>query len=356
MLTLFVTSLLAAAGLFVEFEENNKHLELNLLVVEAFESGPVIFDVSITNRGTKPLFIRELTHPGLCWIAKPGEWAVQYRAPQSICLVELEWLLDVGKTYTERHTLHHVFRSPFPAGTYQVMAAWSLWTVQKRLKVSGGIAEVPGRLTAFTTKTFTITIAAATGENRKALAQRLEAEFNSLPASSRRDQEEGSEFHRLCDKVIFAPHRELIPLALKLHDRAPAPNHNSLSRAPQRMLVEMVLDADPAAAHHIFVDRLLTTPPQCDLPTVFPLWGDPAREFAGISKWYVAALLNPRCWVNPESWEYLAPWSPVMQLLHWANESAPRMLPDTELRRLVEAKDPRVREAVAFWFGKRLGK
>src|SRR4051812_41578941 len=91
-----------AVGL-VETAEVTRNIELNLRVIEAFERGPVVLDVSITNCGKKPLFIMGVpNHPS--FVFAPASWNLERRRPRIHCA---RWgtmgFLKAGGTFTERY-------------------------------------------------------------------------------------------------------------------------------------------------------------------------------------------------------------------------------------------------------------
>jgi hypothetical protein len=195
-------------------------------------------------------------------------------------------------------------------------------------------------------------IETATEKNRKALALRLETEFAALPADIGRDKEDGSAFLQLSDKVIFAPHKELIPLALKLLDRCPKDSHITESTYRKASeLVETIFNADPAVAHRIFVDRLLTSPVHEHAFIAFDEWRRPGGKLAMyLDEVLVRNEVAVDCVIRK-------PWlwtNTLKAMFRWFSTSAPKVLPDEELARLLLAKDPRVQTHVSNCFRHRL--
>ena len=73
---LFLVAMLTVP--LAETIETTKSLELKAQVVEAFELGPVIIDVSVTNRGNKALFLEEHRWPA-SYLITPNSWHPWYR-------------------------------------------------------------------------------------------------------------------------------------------------------------------------------------------------------------------------------------------------------------------------------------
>lgn len=338
---------------FVDAFEVGRHLELNLRVIESFEHGPVILEASITNRGTRMLIIDEFVRYGHCLVWPLDDWNLRERRPPFCRLGSgLYFPLRPGQTYTERHSLHTNFRSRFPAGTHPVEATWMLATPYE-LKRDGESIPVPGPLMAFASKTFPVTISPATPANRYALAARLEAEFAALPPVSHEADDRDSPLWELCERVTHTPHKELIPLALRLLDSLPDRLRSQIYVGPAADLVEMVFDADPAAAHRIFVDRLTASPPSIHPGLVMPVWWEAVWKFRS-NLWDLALPLDPRFW-NDRRWR--AQWVPhkqLLELVRWLPESSPRILPEAEFRRLIVAKDFWVRAWLFYDFRDRL--
>ncbi|WP_439624596.1 hypothetical protein [Gemmata sp.] len=201
-------------------------------------------------------------------------------------------------------------------------------------------------------KSFPVTVTPATFTNRYALAARLEAEYAALPPPSPDDAKWRRPFRTFCEKVRNAPHRELVPLLLRLMERVPVIDDWDM-RALRLELVQTIFEADPAAAHRLFVDRLLAAPPRPQSAVAFEIWRGARYQLDNIvARMFIIA--DARFYFDRR----YRPWEPlreVMNLAHWAEESAPYILPDAELKRLAGATDPAVRELIRKTFDNRLG-
>jgi hypothetical protein len=343
-----------AAG-FVETIEVSRSLELGLRVVEAFECGPVVLELSVTNRGKKPLFISETNHDRYCLLKLPEAWNLERRSwPLGCPLRRFARLLDPGATFTERRVLHLDYRSAFPSGTEEVAVLWLVRAADEvPLRGSPRTLREPGREIARPMKSFPVTVTPATFTNRYALAVRLEAEYAALPPPSPVDAKWRSPFQVFCEKVRHAPHRELVPLLLRLVERVPVVDDWDM-RTLRLELARTIFETDPAAAHRLFVDRLLTAPPQPQSAVAFEIWGSARYQLDNIvARMFIIA--NARFYFDRR----YRPWEPLRDLVNlalWAEESAPHILPDAELKRLTGATDPAVRELVRKTFGNRLGR
>jgi hypothetical protein len=349
-----------ACGPVFEIAKANETLELNLRAIEAFERGPFVLEATITNRGTKPLLVEGLELNGACRVRFPQWWSFEYRGNVDCWGVRrvphIVARIRPGETYTDRYYLSRDFRSLYPAGTHEIRTHWQLWTITKRKlwipKNEGGdevFIDAPARLAAMPSKTFTVTISPATPANRLALAARLEAEFASLPPPSAKDSDLDGPFQTFCDRILYAPHPELIPLYFRALDRTDG--RELFGRAAERNLVESIFAADPARAHRLFVDRLIA--PQGDLHayTAFYIWTQLTSEKMW-PPYHLAECLWPETWFESEWW---SSWVlGYLQALLQRRSSAQRRLPDAELLRLATAKDPDVRERVFNHFKNRL--
>ena len=346
MLSLTLAPFVALCLQTAEIEMNNRNLELNLRVIEAFEYGPIIFDLSITNRGNKPLTVIKGSqdNSSVAAVAVPKSWH-----PSGWCGGTTgEGMLRPGETWTERHQFYLGRKELGPGLTHEFVASWPLkiWLESKK---------VGWRLIANPTKTFRVAITPATLANRLALVCRLRAEFTALPPDA-----EGSSFldplWKFCEKLSGAPRQEMIPLVLSVLDRAPLRSRFGGSNWFFReRMAYVVFVADPVAAHRIFVDRLIAIPPRTDPEDVFRIWKRSQTDFAEIGEGVVSKALAVQNWLDPQLWGFLLPNEEFMTLLYWANNSAARMLPDVELRRLATARDFHVRAWTYYVFGHRLG-
>jgi hypothetical protein len=343
-------ALLVACGPLPEVAKNTESLELSVRVVEAFEHGPVILDVTVTNRGDESLPVTTYGSQPRSEVIVPASWHRGSPRRDIWCggagLV-LQETLKPGKSWTERHTLHLTHTLIFPPGRHEVAVDWPM-----RFSPQDG----ESRLVAYPTKTFPITITAATAENRKALAARLEAEFAALPPDAEGDFRDP--LYVFAEKLDGTAHQELIPLALRVLDRSSASRVLG-TVVPDRM-VWMVFRADAEAAHRIFVDRLLAASPQINPPTAFHVWRCAPESGAEIGRSIIHRLIEPVFWLNPELWGewFRSDWLPheeLRELLYWGTEYAPTILPAAELRRLTTAKDFRVRAWTYYVFGHQLG-
>jgi hypothetical protein len=341
-----VAVLMVLASPVGEIVETTRSLELSLKVVEAFEHGPVILDVTLTNRGKKALKVRTYSLIQQSSIVPPVEWKAWEPVRFGCAGTQDDPMLEPGMRLTERHILHQEYVSRFPAGEYRVIVNWTLLGPPRA-------DEVAWHILAMLKKTFPVTISPATPANRYALAARLEAEYKSLPPGARGDFEDP--LWQLGNQLLGVRHKELIPLALEMLDRArPGPEFD-LTHVFREQMASMVLGADPAKAHQTFVDRLLANPPRIEPSSVFRSWQTAAGGLGEISQALLARLTNVQCWTNPALFKYLWPEDELMSLLRWANDSVPCILPDNELRRLSSAKDFTVRAWIYHTFGRRLG-
>lgn len=346
MLSLACVTIIALSVQAAQIEQNNKNLELSLHVIEAFENGPVILDVTLTNRGMKRLMVRKYSFIQHSSIVTPAEWNAWAPARYGCAGTLGDQVLEPGTRLTERHILHHEFVSGFPAGEYRVTVNWALMGPPMA-------NEVAWHILARLKKTFPVTISPATPANRYALAARLEAEFKSLPPGARGDFEDP--LWNLRDKLMGARHKELMPLAVKMLDRSqpkPGVDFTSLFR---RDMASVVLQANAAAAHPILVDRLLADSPRIDASSVFEAWHSAAGGLGEIGQSITERTANLTYWTNPAWFKYLWPEDELVSLLLWANYTVPCLLPDSELKRLSSAKDFTVRAWVYYTFGSRLG-
>jgi hypothetical protein len=343
-----VAVLMLLASSVGEIVETTRNLELDLKVIEAFEHGPVILDVTLTNRGKKPLNVRRTTGPFEISIVLPRTWSA-VRRPRWCAGFggSIDTTFEPGVSWTERQRLHIDYVSTFPPGTYQVEPSW-LFTLfynpDDRTKIA------PLRVT----KTFPVTISPATPANRWALATRLEAEFAALPP----DVEGlfGDPLAELGDKLSDTPHRELIPLALRMMERVQINDAFSINGFFRQQMAEVVFRADPKRAHRLFVDRLLASPRRCDPRDVFRVWEATALDLAVVGRGYLQRVTNPKLWLSPRYWHYFWPEEELMNFLYWANYGAPCIMPANELKRLSAAKDFAVRAWAYSVLGQRLGR
>jgi hypothetical protein len=340
MLSLAAAAMLALSAQAVEIEKNNKHLELGVRVVEAFEHGPIILDVTLTNRGDKDLEVNT-TRQYDSALQLPDAWRCEGRYPCGGAASSRQRTLQSGETWTERHRLHITYLSHFPAGTYSITGTWQLWTPRRH-------SEDESRLFAASTRTFTIAITPATAENRRSLAKRLEAEFAALPKPSPRDNDFDTPLSALCEKVIDTPHPELVPLALKLLERCPVgERYQDYTYGLRRDLVATLFETDPKAATQSLIDRLMTTPPRIEPASVFWVWRSDNWGLPGTVAELVANSLGPYYWL---SHPFRAQRDVLKPLLQGIALYPPRILPDVELRRLAAAKDFWVRTLVYVTF------
>jgi hypothetical protein len=347
MLVLACLSIIALSVQAAEIEQNNKNLELSLRVIEAFEHGPVILDVTLTNRGMKPLRVRKYSGMPHSSIVPPAEWNA-WAPVRSGCAGTLDdQVLEHGMRLTERQLLHQELISGFPAGDYRVTVNWAL--MGQPLPGQG-----PWRILARLKKTVPVTISPATPSNRYALAARFEAEFKSLPPGACGRIEDP--LWHLRDKLLGARHKELMPLAMKMLDRSQLGPEEDLASSFRREMAAVVLQADPAAGHRIFVDRLLADPPRMDASSVFEIWHLAAGHLGEIGQSVIHRTTNLPYWTNPAWFQELWPEDELVSLFLWANYSVPCILPDHELKRLSSAKDFTVRAWVYYTFGPRLGR
>jgi hypothetical protein len=300
MLSLALASMVALSVQSAEIDKNNKSLELGLQVIEAFEHGPVILEVTLTNRGDKELVFNasRLFDSGL---QLPDAWMCEGRYPCAGTGKTLLWTLRPGETWTNRHSLHDTYLSHahFPAGTYSVTASWRLWRPQPLIWRPRQRAEDEPRVFATLARTFSVTITPATPKNRNALARRLESEFDALPKPSPRDGETYSPFYKLCEKLHYAPHSELIPLSLRLLERCPVGEGMRDTFGLRRNIVETLVMVDPKTATRSLIDRLITAPPRVEPTSVFYVWRSDNWWLPGFAAELLTDCLNPYWWVSP---------------------------------------------------------
>jgi hypothetical protein len=345
MFALVAGAMVAIAGPVPDIARNNASLELDVRVIEAFEHGPVIIEVSVTNRGKKPLRVNRVRGP---WptsiILAPEPWKM--RRLQVLCAgsgASGDVDFQHGETWTEVHRLHQEFISRFPAGDYEITVYWPMWSL-------AGPQRNPSRLIAAPSKTVPVTVTPATPQDLWFLAGRLQAEFAAIPPSK------PEAVYSILDKVVATPHKELIPLALQLIDRGyDCSRQNSGTGAS---LVWTVFNADPESAHRIFVDRLLADPPRVDPDAVFRVWEEAELNLLGRWRQVIEFVMHTYNWRSTDGRVWLdiaaAICEHVSESACRAKEMRFQRLPDAELRRLATAKDPEVRKLVEQTFGGRL--
>jgi hypothetical protein len=319
--------------------ETTKSLELKARVVEAFELGPVIVDVSVTNRGNKALFLEKHRWPASCLIT-PDSWLPWYRQSRLLCAgvgTRIVETLLPGETLTERHSLSYA-----TPGQYSITAVWPSWSLREERP--GHTGEV--QHFAVPQVKFDVVVKPATAQNRAAFAKRLEAEFAALPSPREKDGQQSryrydparkpDAFGDLCEKVTHGSHRELFSLALRLYDRC-RPDRRFGNRM-RRELVSAIFASNPRAAHRFFVDRMIASPP-ADLHFIFSMWSASRELLADIGPNYLRSALSPEVWQDPGLWQLLSPSQAMGDLIRWMCYSAPLILPEAELGRLTKAKD-----------------
>jgi hypothetical protein len=339
MLSLIAIWLTVVCGPAIELAKVNETLELKLRVIEAFEHGPVIVEVSLTNRGKSPVAATDPARlNGLILSTLPKAWKAELRIPCQSGVGPHQIRLAPGEVRKERYVLQSEYVSDFPSGTHRIGVTWPLrWSLDR-------VVTLPEKM-------FPITITPATFTNRWALLARLEAEFAALPLPRDLARVEGAAVE-LGEKLAYARHKELIPLILRFIDRYPPQTDELFGASVCRELVATVFLTDPAVAHRAFVDRLIEMPPRIDPSAVFSWWETP--RLAPHLETYFARFAHAQRWYSLDWWASLAPWHPVWDFICVANHHAPWVLPDAELRRLNTAKHPVVRESIEKTFGDRL--
>ena len=333
---LFLVAMLTVP--LAETIETTKSLELKAQVVEAFELGPVIIDVSVTNRGNKALFLEEHRWPA-SYLITPNSWHPWYRQSRLLCAgvgTRIVETLLPGETLTERHSLSYA-----TPGRHSVTAVWPSWSLREERP--GHAGEV--QHFAVPQVKFDLFVTPATAQNRKALAKRLEAEFAALPPPTEKDglqsryrydpARKQDPLGDLCEKVTNGPHAELFSLALRLYDRC-RPDRRCGDRMRSE-LVSAIFASNPCAAHRIFVDRLISSPP-ADLDFIFSTWSASREFLTDIGPNYLRSALSPEVWQDPSLWQLLSPSEAMGDLIRWMSYSAPLTLPEDELGRLTKAK------------------
>jgi hypothetical protein len=347
MLGLALLGLSFVDGRLVEAVRAARSLELNHRVIEALEHGPVILEVTVTNRSEKTVVVAS---PGaftrLVLKTPPKAWNLQERIPCAGVRGLQKLSLVPGQVHKERITLHVEFVSDFSAGTYQIGLSWPLtW-------------DNPFHVLHLPEKRIQITIAPATPANRWALLARLQSDFAALPPPADGDgrffghDDDPDPFSDLCERVACTPHKELAPLAMKLLDRCP---HREWGSTVESELMLTVFFADPAWAHRIFVDRVIARSPRTHLTDVFDMWDLPRTALSAIVEGYLNRVTNSGLWLEARMWQHLAPIEPLKELLLCARRTTPLILPDSELQRLKAAKDFWVRGWIYATFSDRLG-
>ena len=174
---LFLVAMLTVP--LAETIETTKSLELKSQVVEAFELGPVIIDVSVTNRGNKALFLEEHRWPE-SYLITPNSWHPWYRQSRLLCRGRYS---DCGNASPGRNPHGAAFpflrysRPTFGYGRLAIVVA------------SRGTSGPSRRGSTLCRAASEIRSLRHTGHgaNRKALAKRLEAEFAALPPPTEKD-------------------------------------------------------------------------------------------------------------------------------------------------------------------------
>ena len=338
-----MTALLLAAVLpAADVIETTRHLELGLTVVEAVEDGPIIFEVTLTNRGPRTLEV-EWSNGSDSEIAPPAEWAVT--AGRRICGSRIisETVLRPGQTWTERFAPHVEWVGWFPAGAAPVTVSWPL-------------RARSGKAVADPVRTFPLTLAPATPATLAAVARRVEADLALLP----REQPTGRDawawrerVDRAADRVRFSRHPGLTPVVLKFLDWCPiGPNRfEDDTRHVRRDLVWTVFAADPATAHRLFVNRLAGKTLPADPATEFEVWADAREDVFRITR---RAFWHEMFCETSHTAPAAAYVYHVLAELNGFLTAAPRLLPADELNRLAAADDFWVRALTFAAFADRL--
>ena len=339
MFAILVVWLAILDGPFIEDARTAKSLELNFQVVEAFERGPVIVEVSIKNRGDNLVAVMDPARlSGLILSTLPRAWKAEPRIPCQSGVGPFGVRLEPGESRKERYVLQSEYVSDFPAGTYQIGVTWPLRFNRARA------VTLPEKI-------FPITITPATFANRWALLTRLEAEFTALPPPRNRGRVEGDAIE-LGEKLAYSRHKELIPLVLRFLDRYPPQTEELFGATVCQELVATVFLTDPEVAHRAFVDRLIVMPPRVEPSAVFSWWESP--QLTLYLEAYFRRFTHIQDWYSLDWWASLAPWHPVWAYICDANCHRPWVLPAAELRRLATAKHPIVRDLTEKTFGDRL--
>ena len=293
MFALLVVALATIDGAFIEDARSANSLELNLRVIEAFERGPVIVEVSITNRSENAVTATDPARlNGLILSTLPNAWKAEFRIPCQSGVGPYRVRVEPGEVRKRRFVLQSEYVSEFPAGTYRIAVTWPLrWNLV--------------RVVTLPKKTFPITITPATFANRWALLARLQAEFTSLPPVPDQGLLEDAALE-LGEKLAYSRHKELIPLILRFLDRYPPQTDDLFGNTLCLDLVRTVFLTDPAVAHRAFVDRLIEMPPRVDPSDVF-MWWDPPRLTHYVQA-YLRRFTNLKSWYSLNWWASLVPW------------------------------------------------
>ncbi len=318
-------------------------LTLEARVAEAMEGGPVVVEVALTNRGAaevevdwKPGPQARLTLPP-AWAAVPRGPVVEAGGKSGVAGIGAE------ESRVEWFVLHADYASRFPPGRGTL-------AVERRVTVHPphGVAGSP--VTFALRVRLEVDVPSATPANLAALAGRLDAELAAIPKTAGTGWGRADPYHRLTQKFTGVRHKELLPVAVKLLDRKVGPGGRP------RELEEMVIDADPPAAHRLFVDRLAAPNLPADADGPFATW-------KGAEDAVCAPLV--RAWRGGWASEWAATSrrpDPVPAFARgfaaWVGDvrtHGPRVLPDGELKRLASADDFWVRARAFTTFADRLG-
>jgi hypothetical protein len=331
-------ALALAATTILQFQASNKGFDLNVQVVEALESGPVILDVTLTNRKDRIVTLPRTTRNESC-CRVPDEWVDRLHfqcGGTGLPPVDL----DPGKSLTERHLLHVDFASKFSPGTDPITVYWPLRNSRT------------DELRALPFKTIQVTIVPASAENLMAFERRLSKTLDAIPA-------DGSLVPRLqdlSDRVVNTAHKSLIPFELKLLDKCPI-RPDRLSDPTSRIrreLVATIFGLEPATAHHMFVDRFVDKNQSGDPAVIFSVW-----EFA---RYELHSITRGNRWsqiISSHFGHWNSAWllNDVAMLASTSLFQAPlRLLPDDELLRLARADDFWIKVLTFATFADRLDK
>lgn len=244
-------------------------LELSLQVLHAYENGPVVCQVSVTNVSARKLLLVE-PHYGSVYCLGTSEWSKgrEYAGLSNTgnsipCVIALA----PGEKKSKVFYLHQDYLR-IPAGNSTIHYGWEIW----RTRPGAGKDSKEIELLFHPRGRHGIEILPATAENLRPLRQHLEREFNRLRPSMLSPLQywwaSDDASADLAATLAGCRHEEFVPLLLKAIDLMPAGEF-------RQTLIQTVYDGQPSAeqAFSVFARYLHSTHPAA-ASDVFQSWKD----------------------------------------------------------------------------------